>query len=47
MGGVLGVLDVLKDRYITCIIDKCEIHMFYTCNTCVAFTPVLHMYCYM
>ncbi len=33
-------------RYITCVADTCVIHMFYTCNTCVVHTPVLHKYFY-
>ncbi len=25
------------------VADTCVIHMFYTCNTVVGYTPVLHM----
>ncbi len=40
---VTSVIHVWCLRCIKCIAVTCVIHMFYTCNTCVGYTPVLQM----
>ncbi len=44
MCGVLHVVQVWKHRCIAYVEATCVIHMFYTCNTGLGYTHVLHMY---